>query len=527
MYLVYYRRVRNNNVTFRCIYNPRLMIDGINSTKYFIASPKIHMELNQAGTFEFTMPPGNVGYDDVRRLTDEILVYRQVFVDNIYIQNAIDPGDIYDEEIDYVPGTYDVNNKPEYEDDAPIPDIDDDEEGDAPTPGDNTSGDGEGDAPTPSDNTGGDGEGDAPTVELVGAGDDEELVGAGESSGDPYDLAINGFEMFWRGRIIQESIDMYGNRKFTCEGDLAYLNDTMQEEYYFAGKFSTKSALDYILHMHNTQVDASRRFYGGRVDFNTFIDDQEERSHISWVSTMDLVMNIVETVGGFINIRWQQNEFGEWLRYLDILSKPYRECTQIAEYGKNVLDLSISYDMTDFCTVVLPLGMMNYDEYDEEGHVYAIDPNDPYGIYDHITIAPVNNGNVFLKNSQDVSKYGWICKRLEYTDIEKPKNLKKLAQAYLNLQKFESLYIEVKIMDLHDSDIETDYMKMLDNVRVVSKLHDIDKKFMIVGMDIELDNAGNNTITLSASNVIPKALTRSVTDNQGHRAHGLKSGSIK
>ena len=35
-------------------------------------------------------------------------------------------------------------------------------------------------------------------------------------------------EEIWSGRVLEETTDFWNNKKFYCEGELAYLNDTIQ-----------------------------------------------------------------------------------------------------------------------------------------------------------------------------------------------------------------------------------------------------------------------------------------------------------
>ena len=114
-------------------------------------SPKLTLKDNAAGSLEITLPPGNAGYDILKRMTSEIIVYR----------------------------------------------------------------------------------------------DKQEL---------------------WRGRILSEKMNFWNNRTLTCEGELSYLNDTIQPQAKYPEGTTVGSFLTSILDNHNKRYGDDEERYKFYID---------------------------------------------------------------------------------------------------------------------------------------------------------------------------------------------------------------------------------------------------------------------
>ena len=80
----------------------------------------------------------------------------------------------------------------------------------------------------------------------------------------------------WRGRVIQEEEDFYFNRKFTCEGELGYLNDTLQPPHAYPKTISPKELLSSLLDVHNSKVGEDRQITVGYVSAKLSFKDEIE-----------------------------------------------------------------------------------------------------------------------------------------------------------------------------------------------------------------------------------------------------------
>ena len=73
-------------------------------------------------------------------------------------------------------------------------------------------------------------------------------------------------EFLWGGRILQDSFDFWNNRKIMCEGELAFLNDSIQPpRKYLSTETSIESFFYSLIDVHNSQVGENRQFEKGMV----------------------------------------------------------------------------------------------------------------------------------------------------------------------------------------------------------------------------------------------------------------------
>ena len=73
-------------------------------------------------------------------------------------------------------------------------------------------------------------------------------------------LEQDGEEIF-RGRVVETTTNTYNQKKVYCEGELAYLLDSLVRPYNFTGKAS--DLFRQLVEKHNEQVDDYKRFEVG------------------------------------------------------------------------------------------------------------------------------------------------------------------------------------------------------------------------------------------------------------------------
>ena len=91
-----------------------------------------------------------------------------------------------------------------------------------------------------------------------------------------------------------------------------------------------------------------------------------------------------------------------------------------------------------------------------------------------------------------------IEKVVEFDDVTTVSNLVSKGKKYLQETQFENLVIEANAIDLGLTTEEFQCFKLLDNVRVLSQPHGLDKYFMLTQMEIHLNNPEQDTITLGS-----------------------------
>lgn len=285
----------------------------------------------------------------------------------------------------------------------------------------------------------------------------------------------DGTEIF-RGRITEDGELFNKTKKIFCEGDLAYLNDSVQHpaEYH---DMTVRGYLETILNAHNDQVASDRQFQVGIVTVKDSNDSLYR--YTNWESSMQTIKeDLVDDLGGYVRTRYQNG-----VRYIDYIADTLNTCTQSIRFGENLLDFTRNFTVEDLVTVLIPLGAKL-----EESSIEALE--------ERLTIKEVNNNSVALVNQTAVDHYGRITKVAKWDDVHNPTNLKTKGEAYLKEGQWEDAVIEAKAVDLHLSDSAIERFKILDSVHVVSSPHGLDKFFPLTKLVIPLDKPSGATVTL-------------------------------
>lgn len=286
-------------------------------------------------------------------------------------------------------------------------------------------------------------------------------------------------EILFKGRITKDDTDYYNRKELYCEGELAFLNDTVQRpaEYH---DLTPREYFAKIVEIHNSQVEADKQFEVGMVTVTNSTDNVYR--YTNWESSLKTIKeDLIDDMGGYIRVR---NEDGH--RYLDYVKDYGVINQQVIEFGENLLDFTRGIDMTDIATVVVPLGNRL-----EESSIPALE--------ERLTIKSVNGGKDYIVNQDAVKKYGWIVKVVTWDDVTTPERLKSHGEKWLTDEQFENMTIEAKAVDLHYVDDTKQPIRLGDSVRIVSEPHGLDKYFPVTKMTISLNQLSQNTLTFNGT----------------------------
>ena len=289
----------------------------------------------------------------------------------------------------------------------------------------------------------------------------------------------HGDEEIFCGRVIEVKEDFYKRQKIFCEGELAYLNDSVQRPKKYQ-RMTVRGYLESLLSVHNAQVEDSKKFQVGAV---TVTDPNDSiYRYTNWEKTMDVIKSdLIKSLGGYLFVRKENG-----IRYIDYLAELPTKSTQTVEFGKNLLDFTKNFDVTDLATAIIPLG----------AKINSSDTSDnPSVLEERLTIKDINNGNDFLFNQEAVNNYGWIFKTVIWDNVNTTTALKRKGEQYLASAQFENMTIEAKAIDMNFVD-GSERLKLGELIRVVSVPHGLDKFFPLSKMTILLDKISQNTITL-------------------------------
>lgn len=325
-------------------------------------------------------------------------------------------------------------------------------------------------------------------------------------------------EEIWRGRVIQEEYDFWKNRKLVCEGELAFLVDTIQPPHKYDGNTTISSFIGSLLTIHNQNAPANRQFLKGMVTVNDgdqLEDDDKIYRFTNYETTLQcLNEKLVDKLGGHLRVRHVGNN-----RYLDyIRDEDIPTNSQVIRFGENLMDFVKSFDVTEYATVVVPRGERLNDEdvLPVDGAVDGLETyltvkrlGAKYEVTEEVSQLWHANASLYVENPNAVAAYGRIIAVVDFQNVTVADNLYKKAVKYLRDEQFNKMVLEIKAVDLHYLMNSTARIKMLDKLQCVSTPHGMNHMFPISKMEISLDRPEDSIYTLGTD--IPMSLTQAST----------------
>lgn len=284
-------------------------------------------------------------------------------------------------------------------------------------------------------------------------------------------------EELWAGRVLEENKDFWNNRVLYCEGELAYFNDSSQPPKEYAG-LSIRAYLENLIAIHNSKAPANRRFVLGAV---TVVDKNYPTYYTNYEKTIALLNALVEEYGGHLRVRKVNG-----VRYLDYLEDYPDTCSQVIQFGSNLIDFTRKWDSTEFATVIVPLGGRL-----DDSPIEALDA--------YLTVESVNQGSMYVQSDAAVAAYGWIEKVVTWDDVTDPAILLEKANTYLTDLQFDNMELELNALDLHYLNVDHEAVKLLDEIRVISRPHGLDRMFPVTKLEIPLDSPEQTQFTMGTS----------------------------
>lgn len=300
----------------------------------------------------------------------------------------------------------------------------------------------------------------------------------------------------WFGRVLQEEKDFLNNRTLTCEGALAFLNDTThpQATYDTAGTEGIIFLLKKFLDKHNEQIPdefSNRRIYfEDGLDSVTVSYNDELDCEVNYETTIECVNKFIleKTKGYLIVSRKLSQQYGSSL-HVDYYNPNtmVRTNTQTIEFGKNLMDFTKSLDSADFATVIVPLGAKSGEEGQEQyltvEDVTTRDSTDPC------------TGR-FVGSQTGIDSYGWIERVVHFDDCNNANTLYRLARNYLAETQYNTMEISLSALDLHYLSPEIMSVELGDYLHVISPPHGLDRPFAVLKLDIPMDQPQNTMFQL-------------------------------
>lgn len=284
-------------------------------------------------------------------------------------------------------------------------------------------------------------------------------------------------DLLFRGRPAGDESDFQLIGSVTCEGELAYLIDSIQRPYTYTG--STAEFVRQLVTVHNSQVEVEKQFTAGNVTMADTVPDVVRESDECKNTLKTMREQLIDRNGGYLRVR---SEGGT--RYLDYVSDYGGINSQVIRYGENLADMACTVSPTSIITALIPRGAETETE-DTESDVRT-----------YVDITSVNGGKDYIFDQGAVDTYGWIWGSQTFDDAADPEALLFKARAYLQecIALPETLELTAVDLGLIDTDIQK--LKLGYWTQVESVPHRISKRFMLTKKEIHLDDPGKDRIVL-------------------------------
>lgn len=293
-------------------------------------------------------------------------------------------------------------------------------------------------------------------------------------------------DLIFRGRILDDDSYFHNEKKVVCEGELAFFLDTIQED--ITNITNTGDLVASLINKHNEQVEEEKRFNIGNIDTELLKETMIDESS-NFLNTWEIInKELLEKHGGYIWVRHEGKE-----RYIDYISDFKVKSNQpVIEFGKNLLDFSRKNKGSNIATAIIPLGKNRLD------------------------IKGVNGGINYLVDEDSKSKYGFICKVVEFSEITSANDLMIKGQQYLDELKKPIVSLEVSAIDLAHLSNDFTSFRLGTYVEVKSKPHNVDTMFLVNKLSIDLLNPKANKLILGKtySTFTEQSSTKAETQKQ-------------
>lgn len=286
-------------------------------------------------------------------------------------------------------------------------------------------------------------------------------------------------ELLYCGRPTTSEADFYNTGQVACEGELAFLLDSVQRPHSYGTNTadSAKTNIDIfkkLITEHNSQVEEAKKFTIGKIDI-----DSATLTSLStdYEKTWDFInSNFLGVYDGYLRVRHDNG-----IRYLDYVKQYGKINGQTIRFGENLLDLKKYVKADNIITAIIPIGKNNVTIKNAAGH----------------------NGTDYIYDQNAVNIYGWIFEKVDFSDINDPNTLLAEAKKYLQEKINLAITIELTAVDLHMIDVDIDAIRLGDLVPCVSEQHgllsmlgDTSTYYLVSKYEMDLENPSNNKITL-------------------------------
>lgn len=214
----------------------------------------------------------------------------------------------------------------------------------------------------------------------------------------------------WLGRAKEINDDGENIKGVACEGCLSFLNDSLVGPYDFEG--TPSEFFSFLIESHNSIVKDSQKFVIGECTVTS--DTDINRWSSLYEQTFKIIKDkLIDEFGGYLYVTYNSSE-QPVINYYQV---PPNTCTQLVQFGKNLISYEETLLYDTFYTACVPLGAKL-----EDSNL-------------RLTIGAVNDGIDYLVNENLAEQYGVRMAPVNLTtwdSVTMPSTLKTNGQNWLD-----------------------------------------------------------------------------------------------
>ena len=300
----------------------------------------------------------------------------------------------------------------------------------------------------------------------------------------------------WSGRVMTSEKDFWLQRRISCEGALAWLNDVVLPLAKMSN-YTIERYVGFLLDKYNDAKGGTTSKWsiqrgaiststssGAPIGLKDYVVDGD--------NVLSYLTKLADDWGLHMRIRMRSGSL-----YLDMLTDDQLPMSsQSIDFGENLLDYADNYELSDLRTQILPYGKelettisTGDEEYPDKLSIEGLSATD----------SSMQVVGKRLRMRSTYASFGCLEETVTWSDVEDPNILLQMAQLYLKDFQFDSMKLTVKTLDLHYMTSSVEAFQFLSQVNCVSRPHGLNSTFIIDEMSIPLADPENTTFSFSRS----------------------------
>lgn len=323
-------------------------------------------------------------------------------------------------------------------------------------------------------------------------------------------------KVYWIGRLLDVKIDFDNTKEVTFEGIFNYLMDTIQLP--SKSECNLSNWVTFLLGRHNDICTASgehyKKVYKGTFDGN--IDTVAHEFYTDYETSQEMINNAIQYDEAHVFFRYVWDSTNNCYNlYLDF-SKNYITTANppVISFGQNLMDYSRSYEPEELATVIIPRGERYSDEEWKNqvvnGNPPKEDVNAPSELDHYRTVwscattsdHTLHDYRVYA-SSENINRFGYISKIIDFDGVRSPDTLLQMAQNYLANQKWVKLNIDISAVDMTllapDINISTISVGLM--IHCISQPHGLNYYYPCTAIEEDILDVSGTRYTLGTGDV--------------------------